>query len=440
MRYSGITPRDREEMLRVIGVESVDDLFASVPDDVRLGHPLQVDGPLPEAALLGRLEELKGDEPRVSLVGGGLYQHYIPVPVDSLASRSEWVTSYTPYQPELAQGTLIMYYEFQTYVCMLTGQEIANGGMYDGSTAMAEAVMMARRIRKKATKLYVSEAVHPDYRKVLETYLQFQTEVEVESLAVDPETGRTIVDLTPDRQKDAIAIVVQSPNFFGVIEDTADVSDDAFVISVCTEAQSMSVVEPLRADVAVGEMQSLGIPIQLGGPTAGFFATGKAHVRQLPGRLVGKSTDRLGREAYCITLATREQFIRREKATSNICTSSGLMCLRSAIYMSLLGKQGLQEVATQSARAAHAFAEGIEDIGLRRVHSGPFFNEFVIDASERPELYEQLRREGFLMGIPLSRWWPEREHQYLVALTELHYPYVLELVHEVKSRAQQEAN
>lgn len=422
-------------MLKVIGVDKIDDLFASVPSAVRMGRPLQVDGPLPEAALLGRLEELKGDEPRVSLVGGGLYQHYIPSSVDSLAARSEWVTSYTPYQPELAQGTLIMYYEFQTYVCMLTGQEIANGGMYDGSTALAEAVMMARRIRKDATRLYVSEGVHPDYRKVLETYLQFQPEVEVEWLPVDARTGRTVVDVPADRQKDALAVVVQSPNFFGVIEDAAEVDDEAFVISVCTEALSMAVLEPLRADVAVGEMQSLGIPIQLGGPTAGFFATSKKNVRQVPGRLVGKSKDRLGREAYCITLATREQFIRREKATSNICTSSGLMCLRSAIYMSLLGKDGLQDVANQSARAAHAFAEGIEDAGLKRVHDGPFFNEFVVDASARPELYEELRRDGFLMGVPLSRWYPEREHQYLVALTEMHYPVVRELVQEVKSRA-----
>ena len=218
MRYSGITEKDRERMLRVIGVNDVDDLFKSVPQVVRMKRPLEVDGPLPEASLLRRLEDIKGPKPRVSLVGGGLYQHYVPAPVDSLVGRSEWVTSYTPYQPELAQGTLVMYYEFQTYVCMLTGQEIANGGMYDGSTAMAEAVMMARRIRKKATDLYVSEAVHPEYRRVLDTYLQFQADVKLRVLPVDPKSGRTIVDIPANLQKDALAIVVQSPNFFGYME------------------------------------------------------------------------------------------------------------------------------------------------------------------------------------------------------------------------------
>ncbi|MAG58025.1 MAG: aminomethyl-transferring glycine dehydrogenase [Planctomycetes bacterium] len=434
MRYSGITKRDRELMLDEVGVGHVDDLFSSVPDAVRMKEPLAVKGPLPEATLKAELDAMKSGAPRVSLVGGGLYHHYLPEPVSSLAGRSEWVTAYTPYQPELSQGTLIMYYEFQTYVCMLTGQEIANGGMYDGSTALAEAVMMARRVRKDALRLYVSEAVHPEYRQVLRTYLQFQ-DVELLLLAVDPETGRTQIDLTADQQKDALAIVVQSPNFFGVIEDVGGLEDDAFVISVCAEAQSLALVEPPRADIAVGEMQSLGIPVQLGGPTAGFFATSKAHVRNLPGRLVGKSVDAAGREAYCITLATREQFIRREKATSNICTSSGLMCLRSVIYLSLLGREGLQTAARQSARAAHAFAEGIEDVGLKRLHSGPFFNEFVVDAAARPGLFETLQAHGFVMGIPLAKWWPKRKDQYLVALTELHYPKVLELVQEVKARA-----
>ena len=435
MRYSGITERDRQEMLRVIGVESVEDLYRSVPQAVRMNRPLQVDGPLPEASLMRRLEEMKGPAPRVSLVGGGLYNHYVPAPVDSLAARSEWVTSYTPYQPELAQGTLVMYYEFQTYVCMLTGQELANGGMYDASTAMAEAVMMARRIRKKATDLYVSDAVHPEYRRVLDTYLQFQDDVKLHVLPVDPETGRTIVDIPTDVQRDALAIIVQSPNFFGVIEEGTAVADDAFVISVCTEAQSMALLDPLRADIAVGDMQSFGIPVQLGGPTAGFMAAKKEHVRQIPGRLVGKTKDRLGREAYCITLATREQFIRREKATSNICTSSGLMCLRASIYLSLLGKEGLQDVARQSARAAHAFCEALEEVGLKRVHDGSFFNEFVVDASARPQLWEALRASGFVMGIPLAQWWPDREHQYLVALTELHYPQIRDLIQEVKRHA-----
>jgi len=435
MRYSGITDQDRRLMLRECGAETIEDLFASVPESARMREPLDVPGPLPEATLLAELERIKTPPPRVRLVGAGLYSHFVPATVDSLAARSEWVTSYTPYQPEISQGTLVMYWEFQTYVCMLTGQEVANGGLYDGSTALAEAVMMARRIRKKAHTLFVSDALHPEYRRVLATYLRFQN-VEIRTLPVDPKSGRTrLDDVTPERQKDALAIILQSPNFFGILENTDSLDPDAFLISVCTEAQSMGVVEPLAADISVGEMQSLGIPVQLGGPTAGFFATKRDYVRQMPGRLVGRTVDQDGREAFCITLATREQFIRREKATSNICTSSGLMCLRAAIYLSLLGRKGLQQVARQSARAAHAFAEGIEEVGLTRVHDGPFFNEFVVDATARPGLREKLRGAGFVMGVPLSRWWPDRKDQYLVALTELHYPEVGDLVQEVKRHA-----
>ena len=434
MRYSGITQEDQAAMLKAIGASNIEELFESVPKDVRSTRPLQIAGPLPEQHLLARLEELKTTPPRVSLVGGGLYEHFIPKTVDSLAARSEWVTSYTPYQPEVAQGTLSMYFEFQTYVCMLTGQELANGGMYDGSTSLAEAVMMALRIRKKAKKVYVSDGLNPLYRQVLETYLSFQ-DVELHALPLDKTTGRTRVDVSSDDQGSAAAVILQSPNFFGVIEDGEGVAENAFVISVCTEAQSMALLKPLRADVAVGEMQSLGIPIQLGGPTAGFFATSKKHVRQVPGRLVGKSVDRRGQEAYCITLATREQFIRREKATSNICTSSGLMCLRSAIYMSLLGAEGLRNAAQQSARSARAFLGALEEVGLKRVHEGAFFNEFVVDSSARPDLYASLKNDGFLMGIPLSRWLPDRKNEYLVSLTEMHYPRMTTLINEVKQHA-----
>jgi glycine dehydrogenase subunit 1 len=434
MRYSGGTERDRREMLAAVGVNDVEALLASIPAEARMTRPLAIEGPLGEQELLAKLDGMKAPPPRVALVGGGLYRHYVPTPVDALCGRSEWVTSYTPYQPELAQGTLTMYFEFQTYVAQLTGQEIANGGMYDGSTALAEAVLMAMRLNPAAKTVYASAAVHPEYLAVLRTFLRF-VDAKLKLLPVDPKTGRTVVDVSAADQKAAAAVVLQSPNFFGVIEDGAGASPDAFVVSVCTEAMSMALLKPLPARIAVGDMQSFGIPMQLGGPTAGFFATKKDYVRQMPGRLVGKTVDADGREALCITLATREQFIRREKATSNICTASGLMCLRATTYLSLLGRTGVEEVATQNAKAAKWFAEGLKTLGLSIPHSGAFFNEFVVDCSAKPGLYDALLKRDFVLGVPLAKFFPERKHQYLVNVTEVHYPVLQALLAEVKSCA-----
>jgi glycine dehydrogenase subunit 1 len=419
-------------MLAAIGAGSVEDLLRSIPKEARMQRALEVEGPLPESDLLGRLDAMKGPRPRVALVGAGLYQHYVPAPVDALCGRSEWVTSYTPYQPELAQGTLVMYWEFQTYVAQLTGQEIANGGMYDGSTALAEAVLMAMRLRPDKKHVYVSEGVHPEYRAVLATYLRYH-DVHVETLPIDRATGRTRLDLSAEAQRDAIAIVVQSPNFFGIVEKPAALDPAAFLIGVCTEALSMALLPPLPAQISVGECQSFGIPMQLGGPTAGFFATKREYVRQMPGRLVGRSVDADGREAFCITLATREQFIRREKATSNICTSSGLMCLRATTYLSLLGRKGLVDVAEKNARAARFLASGLEKLGFKLEHSGPFFNELVVDASAHPAVYDRLLAKDFVFGIPLARWYPDLKNRYLINVTEIHYAGIRGILEEVKS-------
>jgi glycine dehydrogenase subunit 1 len=432
MRYSGSTKQSRADMLAAIGKGSVEDLLESIPAEARMKRPLDVEGPLAESDLLGRLDAMKSGRPRVALVGAGLYQHYVPAPVDALCGRSEWVTSYTPYQPELAQGTLVMYWEFQTYVAQLTGQEIANGGMYDGSTALAEAVLMAMRLRPDKKNVYVSEGVHPEYRAVLATYLRYH-DVHLETLPIDRATGRTRLDLPPQAQKDAVALVLQSPNFFGIVEKPGTLDPDAFLIGVCTEALSLALLTPLPARIAVGECQSFGIPMQLGGPTAGFFATRKEYVRQMPGRLVGRSVDADGREAFCITLATREQFIRREKATSNICTSSGLMCLRATTYLSLLGRKGLVDLAEKNARAARFFAAGLESLGLRLEHKGPYFNEFVVDASSRPGLYERLLEKDVVFGVPLARWFPELRNRYLINVTEVHYAGLRGVLEEVKS-------
>ena len=388
MRYSANTPETLRAMLDRIGVADVDELLASIPEDVRLDRELDIEGPLHELELRGRLDELKSGTPRVSFVGGGLYDHYVPTPVDALAGRSEWVTSYTPYQAELAQGTLVMYYEFQTYVAQLTGQEMANAGMYDGSTALAEAVLMAMRVHGRAEPIvYVSAGLHPEYLDVLRTYMRF-VDVELKLVELDPETGRTNWNsCDPEALEKAQSVVVQSPNFFGMIDDLDGVPAKAFKVSVCTEALSMALLAPLDVDIAVGEIQSFGIPVQLGGPTAGFFATRKKWVRKSPGRLVGRTVDAAGEEAYCITLATREQFIRREKATSNICTASGLMCLRATIYLSLLGRKGLERRGREERGHGALLQEGLRGARLE-------------DGSQR-RLLQRVRRRHFQPSRPL---------------------------------------
>ncbi len=438
MRYSGLTPATRAEMLRAIGAPDVEALFASIPADDRMQRPLDIHGPVPEAQLWRDIEALGIQRPRVALVGGGLYQHFIPAALERVVSRSEWLTSYTPYQPEIAQGTCVMYYEFQTLSAMLTGQEIANAGMYDGSTALAEAVLMAKRLRPKAHKLYVSGALHPEYLAVLRTYLSFQDGIEIVELPVDPATGRTRIEVPAADQAAALAVVIQSPNFLGVVEDCAGLASDAFTIGCVTEAMSLGLLPPLECQIAVGEIQSFGIPVQLGGPTSGYFATKKEHVRQLPGRLIGRTVDADGKEAYCITLATREQFIRRDRATSNICTSSGLMCLRAVTWLSLMGRRGLERVARQNAKAARYVANGLAELGIERPYSGAFFNEFVIDLAKHPKLYKSLAKKGFVLGIPLARFYPKNKamkHRYLVNVTELHYPDAQAIVEEVRRHA-----
>ncbi len=431
MRYSAITPRAKQEMLQRLGVQNIEELLQSIPGDVRVTDPIEVTGPMAETELRGRLEALKGERPRLSFAGAGLYQHFVPAVVDSLAARSEWVTSYTPYQPELAQGTLTMYYEFQTYMAQLTGQEIANSGMYDGSTSMVEAVLMAARQRPRADKVvFTSAGLHPSYSEVLRTYMRF-ADVKVVEVPLDPATGLTDWSQAHGLEK-AIAVVLQSPNFPGVLEDATGIPDEAFKVGVCTEALAMAWQKPLDVDIMTGDCQSFGIPMQLGGPTAGFFATRKAFVRKMPGRLVGRTVDAEGQEAYCITLATREQFIRREKATSNICTSSGLMCLRATIYLSLLGHKGLQELARKNASTAAFFAQGLEELGMPRVHTGPVFNEFVIDTSARPDAVEKLKEAGIVLGVSLEPFDSSRKNQYLVACTELQYGRAEAHMQEIK--------
>ena len=340
-------------MLHQVGLNSAAELFASIPQDLRLTRNLNTTAALSELELLAGFERLATRNPaaqRTSFLGAGAYQHYIPTIVDHIISRSEFFTAYTPYQPEISQGTLQAIFEFQTLVCQLTGMEVANASMYDGSTALAEAVLMAERVTKRS-KVVACGAIHPEYLEVITTYVQ-HAGIELLHAELDSKTGQTsgALDLLDDK---TAALVVQSPNFFGCIEDVAALAEKAhavgaLLIVTVTEAMSFGLLKSpgaCGADIVVAEGQSFGVPLSFGGPYVGLFATREKYARQIPGRLVGEAYDKEGRRGFVLTLATREQHIRREKATSNICTNEGLCALAATIHLCTLGKVGLRRLA-----------------------------------------------------------------------------------------------
>jgi glycine dehydrogenase subunit 1 len=427
MRYIPNSPEERQEMLAEIGLASADDLFRSIPADVQLGRKLNVCDPLAETEVIAIMESVAAKNTAAtvpSFLGAGVYSHYSPTIVDHLIQRSEFFTSYTPYQPEISQGTLQYIFEFQTLVCQLTGMEVANASMYDGSTAMAEAYLMAQRVTRR-DKIVVAASVHPEYREVARTYTQHGA-TEIVEVPFDEETGR-LADTSALDDRTA-ALVIQSPNFFGCIEDVKSLADaahsvGALLIVVVTEAISFGLLKTpgeCGADIVVGEGQSWGIPMSFGGPHVGLFATQEKYVRQMPGRLCGIAYDKNGNRGFVLTLSTREQHIRREKATSNICTNQGLIALAATIYMETMGKKGLQEVAEQNAqKAAYARSQIAEIEGFSLPFSAPVFNEFVI-RGPRPakELLDQVRKAGLIGGLALSRYYQGRENDILVAVTE----------------------
>jgi glycine dehydrogenase subunit 1 len=364
---------------------------------------------------------------RISFLGGGAYSHYVPTIVDHLISRSEFFTAYTPYQPEISQGTLQSIFEFQTLVCQLTGMDIANASMYDGSTAMAEAVLMAERVTKRS-KVIASAAVHPQYLEVAHTYVQ-HAGIELQQSLYCTETGTTLPESLSAIDDQTAAVVVQSPNFFGCIEDLQALSEKAhahgaLLIVAVTEAMSFGLLRSpgaCGADIVVAEGQSFGVPLSFGGPYVGLFAIRDKYARQIPGRLVGEAFDKQGRRGFVLTLATREQHIRREKATSNICTNEGLIALASTIYLETMGRRGVQEAARQCTQKAHYAARAIAAIeGLSLPFSGPFFNEFVVRApvEASPMLDKLAREKGIDGGIALSRFDSNRPNDFLVCVTE----------------------
>ncbi|MEM0907112.1 MAG: aminomethyl-transferring glycine dehydrogenase subunit GcvPA [Pseudomonadota bacterium] len=426
MRYHPLTSDDRALMLSRIGVTSVDDLFVDVPAEHRLDGLL----PLPKGAsemgvertlaAMAAQNRAAGEGP--FFVGAGAYRHHIPASVDHLIQRSEFLTSYTPYQAEISQGTLQVLFEFQTQVARLTGMEVANASMYDGSTGAAEAVMMAARITRRK-KVLLAGGLHPQYRDVIDT---IATGLEVEALPTDP-TGTE--DLRSAITDDLACIVIQTPSFYGHLIDLKPIAEAAhaagvLVVSVFTEAVALGAIEPpgaLGADIVVGEGQSIGNALNFGGPYVGLFAAKKAHVRQMPGRLAGETVDADGRRGFALTLSTREQHIRRDKATSNICTNSGLCALAFTIHMSLLGEAGLQKLAHLNHAMAVQTADALAAVPGVSVLNDTFFNEFTIRVpGNAAAIIEKLAREGVLGGVPASRLDPAApDDLIIVAATEM---------------------
>ncbi|MCA1817427.1 MAG: aminomethyl-transferring glycine dehydrogenase subunit GcvPA [Acidobacteria bacterium] len=429
MRYIPNSPEERREMLRSVGLESPEELFSTIPADILLTDRLNVPDALSEMELLARFESLAAQNAaalRPSFLGAGAYTHYSPTIIDSLIQRSEFFTAYTPYQPEVSQGTLQAIFEFQTLVCQLTGMEVANASMYDGSTALAEAVLMAERVTRR-NKVIVSPALHPEYLHVAETYVA-HAGIELQQGGFDERTGLSTFDDAAVDDKTA-ALVVQSPNFFGCVEDLAVLAERAHragaLLVVCvTEAISLGLLKSpgaCGADIVVAEGQSFGVPVSFGGPYVGLFATRERYARQIPGRLVGVAYDREGRRGFVLTLATREQHIRREKATSNICTNEGLIALAATIYLETMGRRGLQEVAAQCAQKAAYAARKIGELeGFSLPYSAPRFNEFVVRAPAAAEgLLERIADEHNITGgLALSRYSPARANDFLVCVTE----------------------
>src|SRR5271167_797812 len=426
MRYLPKSPADREAMLKAIGLGSVDELFAPIPAEYRLSRDLKVPRQMAESEIVDyfRQRSRENGEGYTSFLGAGAYAHYRPVIIDSLISRGEFLTAYTPYQAEISQGTLQSIFEFQSMICELTGMEVANASMYDGSTAAAEAVMMAVRLTGRRS-VVIARSLHPEYREVLGTYAVHQQM----PLALAGFTGNGRIDLQALDQAvtaETACVLIQSPNFFGTIEDVAAVADlahqrGAMLVVSIAEAVSLGIVEPPRqADVIAMEAQSFGVPLGFGGPYCGVIATREQYVRQMPGRLVGQTTDRNGKRGFVLTLATREQHIRREKATSNICTNQALIALMANIFMTIYGKVGLQELAKQNlAKTAYAAAQ-FGDRAEILFSESPRFNEFVVQTSEDPyAINGRLLGHKIVGGLPLRKFYPELGHAALWCCTEL---------------------
>ncbi len=424
MKFLPSSPDERREMLAAVGVSSIDDLFVDVPAPVRAPGKPALGRPLSEIEirrLFGELAARNADARSYAhFLGAGCYHHYVPAIADQMLYREEWLTAYTPYQPEISQGTLQSIFEWQTHIALLTGMDVANASLYEGATALVEALLMASRIVKNRRKALLDRNIHPEYLATVRTYFH---NLDLEVIEAGPEELEGLADAG------TFAVALQSPGFFGEVRDwglaaRAAQKSGAVAIGVVAEAMSLPLLKPpgeLGLDIACGEARSLGVPMSYGAPALGFLACRDAHKRQMPGRLAGQTVDAEGNRAFCLTLSTREQHIRREKATSNICTNQGLMALASNIYLSLLGKSGLRATAIQCAAGAAYLREGIARTkGFSVPGRGPVFNEFCVKTpGPAEEIVRRMAERKILAGVPLARWFADRREEMLVAVTEM---------------------
>ncbi len=441
MRYLPKSPEDRKEMIAEIGVGSIDDLFSQIPGEYRLRRDLRIPRAMAESEIVDFFRQRASENAAgyALFLGAGAYHHYRPVIIDSLISRGEFFTAYTPYQPEISQGTLQVIFEFQSMICELTGMEVANASMYDGSTGATEAAMMAMRLTGRDA-VVVASSVHPEYREVLSTYAKYQG-VAIAATRFGDDGRVDLAALDEAVTTETACVLVQSPNFFGVIEDVAAIAEIAhkkgalLVVSIA-EGVSLGVVKaPVEADIVSLEAQSFGVPLSFGGPYCGVIATREKFVRQIPGRLVGETKDKKGRRGYVLALSTREQHIRREKATSNICTNQALLATVATVFLSTYGREGLKELARQNlAKAAYAASVmGVKTQGAGESKNGagtgkarvlfsgsPRFNEFVVQTSEDPhQINQRLLEKKIVGGFPLQKFYPELGKAALWCCTEL---------------------
>ncbi len=427
MDYTALSDSDREQMLNVIGVRSIDELFADIPEQIRLNAKLNLPEGLSDIEVENHLRILASKNVVLkSFLGAGIYRHYIPAVVDEIARRGEFFTAYTPYQPEVSQGTLTAIFEYQTMIARLTGLDIANASMYDGATATAESLLLALR-GKECGNVVISETLHPHYREVVRTYMR-AAGVEVRTCSM--QEGKTdYARMASLIDSNTAAVAIQSPNFFGLIEDVSTCADiahkeNAKLVQVIAEPLSLGILkrpDALGADIACGEAQSFGNYVGFGGPLLGFIATKEEFVRKMPGRLVGKSVDEEGKEAYVLTLQTREQHIRRERATSNICSNEGLCALRAVIYLSLLGNN-IRRLARLNHQLAAYLKHKLIKKGFVAPFAAPFFNEFVVCMHGIEKVCERLSGEGYELGFLLEPYYPSMRDCVLVCATEMNSP------------------
>jgi glycine dehydrogenase subunit 1 len=426
MRYLPKSPAERQEMLAAIGAKSIEELFETIPEKYRLRDALKLPGPFSEAEIIDYFKQRAAENSLgyTSFLGAGVYQHLRSVITDTILLRGEFLTSYTPYQAEITQGTLQAIFEFQTLMCQLTGQEVANASMYDGATATTEAVLMAERLTGRG-RVLVARSVHPEYREVLRTYAK-NSGLHVQEIGYTKNGTVDVAAIKSALKDDVAAVVLQSPNFLGVLETLSGIADaahgvGALLVVAIAEGISLGAVKPpAQADIVAMEAQSFGLPPSYGGPYAGVIASRDKFVRQMPGRLAGETTDTEGKRGFVLTLATREQHIRREKATSNICTNQALCALAATVHLTLLGKEGLREMAEQNVSKAQFALSELEKIpGVKRAFDGPFFNEFTLEFPRSVRIINgELLKEKIAGPLALGTAYPELTKHGLVCVTE----------------------